>query len=367
MAEELKKVIMLKDILDPQRFSTIPHSMPHISSKDKAAVEAVLKSGMIAEGEVVEQFEQAVSKYLGMAGGVATSSGTTALFLALKCLDVGEGDEVVIPSYVCRSVWDAVSATGARPVLCDIGEDWCINIHTVEPHITRKTKAIILVHIFGIVADADPLLDLGIPIIEDCAQAFGARRGNKIAGTFGRISITSFQATKPFTTAEGGMALSNNENVLKKIRGLKKGVTDFLALRYLYPMTDLQAALGLSQLARYDEFLHRREEIANYYFSELKDLPLQLPRAIRDKSIFFRFPLRTKRDFEELKASFLLRGIHVRRGVDSLLHRQCGMKSDDFPGTERLFSETVCLPLYPALNNQHVKKIVTSCQEIFSP
>jgi len=356
---------MLKNIIDQQRLSIIPHSMPHITSEDQTAIDAVLRSGMIAEGELVERFEHAVSEYLGMAGGVATSSGTTALFLALKGLDVGEGDEVIIPSYVCRSVWDAVSGTGAQPVLCDIGEDWCMNIHTIKPHITRKTKAIVLVHIFGIVADADPLFSLSIPLIENCAHAFGARYENRTAGTLGQVSITSFHATKLLTTGEGGMALTNDLSILRKMKDLKQGNSNSLTIRYLYPMTDLQAALGLSQLARYNDFLHRRKEIADYYFSELSDLPLLLPHGIRDKSIFFRFPLRTKKNFEELKASFVSKGIHVRKGVDTLLHRTCGMEAKDFPVTEKLFSETVCIPIYPALRNEDCERIVSSCHEVF--
>jgi UDP-4-amino-4-deoxy-L-arabinose-oxoglutarate aminotransferase len=340
--------------------------MPHVTAEDQAAVAAVLRSGMIAEGEVVERFEQAVCAYLGMGGGVATSSGTTALFLALKALAVGQGDEVIIPTYVCRSVWDAVSATGAQPVLCDIGEDWCINIHTIKPHITSKTKAIVLVHIFGIVADASSLLSLGIPLIENCSQAFGAQREDKTAGTFGQVCITSFHATKLLTTGEGGMALTNDPTILKKLKELKQGNPQSLTVRYLYPMTDVQAALGLSQLARYNDFLQRRKEIADYYFSKLKGLPVMLPYGIRDRSIFFRFPLRAKIYFEEVQASFTAQGVHIRHGVDTLLHRKCGMGTGNFPFTEQLFSETVCIPIYPALNDKDCEKIVASCHKIFA-
>jgi perosamine synthetase len=340
--------------------------MPHVTAEDQAAVAAVLRSGMIAEGEVVARFEQAVCKYLGMAGGVAASSGTTALFLALKSLDVTEGDEVIIPSYVCRSVWDAVACTGATPVLCDTGEDWCINIHTIKPHITGKTKVIVLVHIFGIAADASSLLSLGIPLIENCAQAFGAQQEDKTAGTFGEVCITSFHATKLLTTGEGGMALTNDAAILKKLKELKQGNSCPLSVRYLYPMTDVQAALGLSQLARYKDFLQRRKKIADYYFSALAGLPVKLPYTIRDRSIFFRFPLRARINFEEAKTSFAEQGVHIRRGVDTLLHRKCGMREGNFPCTEQLFSETVCIPIYPALKDKDCEKIVASCHKIFA-
>ena len=161
------------------------------------------------------------------------------------------------------------------------------------------------------------------------------------------------------------MALTNDLSILRKMKDLKQGNSNSLTIRYLYPMTDLQAALGLSQLARYNDFLRRRKEIADYYFSELSDLPLLLPHGIRDKSIFFRFPLRTKKNFEELKASFVSKGIHVRKGVDTVLHRTCGMEVKGFPVTEKLFSETVCIPIYPALRDKDCERIVASCHEVF--
>jgi len=133
----------------------ISHSKPFLIDKDYLAIQKVLQSGMIAEGEVVAEFENAVAEYLGMAGGVATSSGTMALFLALKALDISHGDEVIIPTYVCRAVLDAVNYTGATPVLCDVGDDWCMNVETVKRHITKQMRAIILVHTFGISANVE--------------------------------------------------------------------------------------------------------------------------------------------------------------------------------------------------------------------
>jgi len=356
---------MLKEIINQNQTPIIPHSKPHLTAEDQAAIDKVLQSGMIAEGELVEQFEQKVAKFLGLTGGIAASSGTSALFLALKGLDVAEGDEVIIPSYVCRSVWDAVASVGATPVLCDIEEDWCMSVNTVKRHVTKKTKAIIVVHIFGIVADAGSICSLGIPVIEDCCQAIGAQRENRKAGTFGQVCIVSFHATKLLSTGEGGMVLSSDSQLLRKIKYLKQGQNGRLSVRYLYPMTDLQAALGLSQLAQYNDFIDRRTTIADYYFSELKKQPFQLPHAVRNRSIFFRFPLRATEEFEKLQPLFYARGIHVRKGVDAVLHRLWAMNPDLFPITEKIFLETFCIPLYPALHNEECEKIVTSCQDLF--
>ena len=346
--------------------SSIQHSKPHITIEDQEAVNKVLQSGMLAEGECVCKFEHAVSRCLGVTGGVATSSGTTALYLALMALGVGCGDEIIIPTYVCRSVWDAVVLTGAQPVLCDIGEDWCMNVDTVKKRVTKKTKAIVLVHIFGIVAVTEQVIQLGIPVIEDCCQAFAAVHGNIMAGTAGVMGVASFYATKLLATGEGGMVFTNDTSLLEKIVDLKHGAEPADAPRKMYPMTDIQAALGLSQLGRYPFFLQRRAEIAAAFFDNLDNLTCALPVNVRGRSIFFRFPLRSTVPFESLRAIFSEHNIQVRKGVDTLLHRIFCLSREDFPQAEKLFSETVCLPVYPALKDNELQVIISACREIFS-
>jgi UDP-4-amino-4-deoxy-L-arabinose-oxoglutarate aminotransferase len=339
----------------------ISHSKPCLTAADQSALMKMLRSGMIAEGTMVEKFEQAISQYLGLLGGVAASSGTDALFLAMKALEIRSGDEVIIPTYVCRSVWDAVKLTGAEPILCDIGEDWCINHDTVKPHITRRTKAIIVVHTFGIMADVEPIGKIGIPVIEDCCQSLGVKADGIMAGTFGLLCVLSFHATKLLTTGEGGMVLTEDGDLLEKLIGLKYGGKRPYAIRYRKPLSDLQAALGMSQLAQYDDFLHRRKLIADYYFRELKNLVVGLPHHIRDRSVFFRYPLRVDRDFKQLRTSFDAEGIQVRRGVDTLLHRLFKAETGTFPTAENYFKETLSIPLYPALTRKESKRIVNSC------
>src|SRR5206468_3296476 len=193
-----------------EALAAIPHSKPILSPEDLAAVRTVLQTGMIASGSTVDSFERAVSRYLGFAGGVAASTGTSALFAALVALGggsggEGSGEEVVLPTYVCRSLLDAVCASGATPVLCDVGDDWCVSRETVTRHLTSRTKAIIVVHTFGVAADAASIAELGPPVIEDCCQAFGAAAGSTPLGQAGRLSVVSFHATKLLTTGEGGM------------------------------------------------------------------------------------------------------------------------------------------------------------------
>ena len=320
---------------------------------------------MLAEGQRVKAFEQAVSEHLGLLGGVAASSGTGALCLGLLGLEVGSGDQVILPTYVCRSVWDAVRSTGATPVLCDVGEDWCMNVGTVRPRLTVRTKAIVVVHPFGIMSEVDPLCALGLPVIEDCCQAFGAQRGDRRAGTFGKLCVLSFHATKLLTTGEGGMVLTRDRTLLEKLRDLKQGGSGGPGVRFRHPMTDLQAALGLSQLKQYGGFLARRKSIAGYYFAQLTGLPVRLPTSVRDRSIFFRFPLRVQGDLQRFRESFLADGIQVRQGVDMLLHRWAGGEPNAFPGAERCFAETLSIPLYPAMSDEECEQVVGSCRRIF--
>ena len=321
---------------------------------------------MIAEGQRVREFEQAVSNHLNLPGGVATSSGTSALYLGLLGLSVGSGDEVILPTYVCRSVWDAVRATGATPVLCDVGEDWCVNIETVRPHLTARTKAIVVVHTFGIMSDVGPICTLGPPVIEDCCQAFGAKLDDRRAGTFGSLCVLSFHATKLLTTGEGGMVLARDHGLLLKLRDLKQGRSGRWSVRFRHPMTDLQAALGLSQLNQYRSFLARRKFIAGYYFTQLTGLPIRLPVSVRGRSIFFRFPLRVHGDFQRFRDSFLANGIQVRQGVDMLLHRWTEAEANGFPGAEQCFAETLSIPLYPAMNDEECEWVMKSCRHIFA-
>jgi perosamine synthetase len=321
---------------------------------------------MIAEGRTAAAFEEAASAYLGMRGGVATSSGTSALFLALKACDVGPGDEVVLPSYVCRSVRDAVVCAGARPVLCDVDDDWCMSAATVKPALSAASRAVILVHPFGIAADARPICTLGVPVIEDCCQALGARNADGMVGRAGVACVISFHATKLLTTGEGGMLLSNDPALLTKVRQLKNGTPNGREVRWRQPMSDLQAALGLSQLSQYETFLERRRRIADAYFAGLADLPVRLPTLVRGRSMFFRFPIRCGQDFAMLRTGFEAEGVQVRQGVDALLHGSESERAQPFPGAENCYRETISVPIYPALSDAERERVINACRKILT-
>jgi UDP-4-amino-4-deoxy-L-arabinose-oxoglutarate aminotransferase len=286
---------------------------------------------------------------------VATSSGTRALVCALRALEIGPGDEVVIPSYVCSAVWRAVAATGATPCLCDVDDGWCVSADTVLSAMSPRTRAVIVVHTFGIPADRQIAMRVGVPVIDDCCQAVGLPQD----ACGGSICVVSFHATKMLTTAEGGMALSADRSLADRMRSVAESERDQLS--------DLQAALGRSQLRRYPGFLARRQALAVRYCDALAALPITLPRRWLGQSLFFRFPLRVKGDFDRIRAEFEASGVQVRRGVDALLHRLAGLDSARFPNAERLFNETVSIPLYPALSDADAARVVATAAKVLQP
>lgn len=343
----------------------IPHSRPTIDKKDIESVAEVIRTGQIAEGPGVEKFEKAVATYIGVKGAVALSSGTAALHLSLLCLGIKEGDEVIMPSYTCSALLNAVSYIGARPRLVDIeGETYNMDPYIVEDYLRKskrsKNRAIILVHSFGQPADIEAFLDISkrydIPIIEDSAQALGAFYKGRKVGNYGLVSILSFYATKVITTGEGGMILSNSQDIINKARDIREyDKKDYFELRYNYKMTDMAAALGLSQLRRLPSFLKRRKEIANSYNTSLRKT--KLTKRGEDEGIYFRYI------FESAHADRLINlmgedGISCRRPVFKPLHYYTGDKG--YPNTQRAWERSVSIPIYPGLTDKEVTKISDS-------
>ncbi len=330
------------------RFSPIPHSKPWVSGSDRKVLSECLASGMLSNGEKVALFSSFCRDYLSFPFAYPTSSGTAALILALIGVGIKRGDEVIVPVYVCRSVADAVSSIGAKLVFCDIGSDWRMEAATVVPLIGRKTKAVIVVHPFGIKVDMKNIAELGIPVIEDCCQSFA--RGY---GWTGVAAVYSFHATKCLSTGEGGLLACRDETMAIRIKKHLQEYSDPCR------MSDLAAALGLSQLARYDLFLKRRKDLAELYFDELAP-HLTAPLRNAGESIYFRFPLVFNGSFDDLQRAYLEHGVHVRRGVDCLLSR------GRFPNALARFNQTLSIPLYPALEDADAGKIIYATRKVFS-
>jgi perosamine synthetase len=342
----------------------IPHSRPTISEEDMNCVVANLRSGLLACGEEVARFEQDLSSYIGVQGGVATNSGTSALHLALEALDVGPGDEVVVPSYVCASVLHAVKCTGASPVLADIGlGNYNIAPKSVAGRITKDTKGMIVPHLFGIAADIGELLQLNVPIIEDCAQSIGAEYKGRKLGSYGILSTFSFKATKLVTTGHGGMVVTNSREMLEKLRDLAKyDELDKYHASHNYLLTDFQAALGRSQLKRLGPFIERRLGIAEIYDDVFRNIG-QNRREVGD-GIMFRYVVdvdNADRYIEAMKKG----GIYCARPVFKPLHEYT-VADDEFPNTERAMNRTVSIPIYPSLSDKEIEYVCRSVERVWS-
>lgn len=341
----------------------IPHSRPWLTPEDADAVREVLASGMIAQGERTSAFEWEMASWVGAAGGVATSSGSAALQLALTALEVGAGHEVVLPSYVCPSVQEAVVAAGAQPVLCDVGRDWVMTPSDAAAVVGKRTRALVVPHLYGIFADLGAFRAFGLPIVEDCAQAVDARGRRRIEGD---VAVFSFHPTKCLTTGEGGMAVSKDAALVAQLRRLRDGETDASRRRLFAPLSDIAAELGLCQLARYEQGLLRRRRIVERYRSALADVAqLGLPTLGHDRSMYFRFPLRAGGGAERYQARFAQRGVAVRRGVDKLLHRLRGLSDTRFPRSVEHFETTVSLPIYPSLDDEQLERCTRAAREVF--
>ena len=338
----------------------IPHSRPTISESDLQAVAEVIRSGRLAQGQRVQEFEEQMATFLGRKGAVATSSGTAALHLALLAMGIGAGDAVICPSYVCIAVLQAIRYVGAAPVLVDI-DPATFNLcpRAVRAALTPKTKAIVVPHLFGLPADLDELAACGLPLLEDCAQTFGGQYRQRKVGSVGTVAIFSFFATKLLCTGEGGMVVADAPEILERLRDLRdydERLDD--RLRFNYKLTDMQAALGLSQLARLPAFVQRRRDIAARYRLAFSGLPVQLPHTPEDREHqYYRFVITVAPHCDSLQEFTSRQEISCRRPIFRPLHYY--LNHQGFPATEAAWSQALSIPVYPSLTDEEVERIIS--------
>jgi dTDP-4-amino-4,6-dideoxygalactose transaminase len=232
--------------------------------------------------------------------------------------------------------------------------------------VTKNTKAIIVPHLFGLPAEMDEILSLGVPVIEDAAQALGGIHKAKKVGSFGLLSTFSFYATKVITTGEGGMLLSNSEDLLEKVRDLRDydKKRDYKP-RYNYKITDLQAALGISQLNELPLFLKRRKEIACQYSSALKECPVILPTEHPDSThIYYRYVVQVEGNVNNYIGLLHKEGIFCERPVYRPLHQYLGL--DNCRETDRVWNTALSIPIYPSLSNEDVERVIQALRNILA-
>lgn len=280
--------------MNRQRRFNIPISRPELSRSDRRSVLEVLKTGWIVQGPLVKKFEEDWSQFTGAQFSTATSSCTSALTIALRSIDVGPGDEVIVPAFTWISSATAVENLGATPIFCDI-DLFSMNIDAskIAQLVTKRTKAIMMVHLFGLAADVESILrvseEYDLHVIEDAACGFGSKYGGRHVGAFGVAGAFSFHPRKAITTGEGGMLTTSSAELDSKFRSLRDHGADksdrdrhmsnrpfelpeFSESGYNMRMTDLQAALGVSQMRRADSIVKERRDIADLYRSQLSDL-----------------------------------------------------------------------------------------------
>lgn len=353
----------------------IPVYEPVLGGNEKKYVLECLESGWISSlGKYVTEFEEKFSAYCGSKYGVSVANGTVALQLALLALGIKKGDEVIVPDLTFVATANAVSYTGAKPVFVDSErESWNIDPSKIEEKITKKTKAIIPVHIFGHPCDMDPIMDIAkdrrLFVIEDAAEAHGAEYKGKRAGCFGTISCFSFYGNKTITTGEGGMCITNDEKLAEEMRFLKDhGMSS--EKRYWHSkigfnlrMTNIQAAIGLAQLEQIEKFIEAKRKNAHLYNSLLKDvegisLPPEMPWA---KSIYWMYSVLVT-DSYGMSRDKLAEKLKEKK-IDSRpffypMHQLPIYKSEKaFPVADDLSAQGLNLPSAPSLKKEDVERV----------
>jgi len=365
----------------------IPVNTPTLLGNEKKYLLECIESGWISsEGPFVKQFEEMFSARVGRKYGIAVSSGTAALDVAVESLGIQKGDEVILPTFTIISCIHQIVRIGAIPVLVDSDpETWNMDISQIESKITEKTKAIMAVHIYGLPVDMGPLLKIcekhGIPLIEDAAEMIGQTYREKPCGSFGEISTFSFYPNKHITTGEGGMVVTDSVELAEKCRSLRnlcfQNKQRFIheQLGWNYRITNLQAAIGLAQLERLDESIARKREIGRHYTALLSEVPgFQLPYDDADyaKNIFWVYGLvlMDERLCEAKTAMNLLEESNIgTRPFFWPLHKQPVLrkmgffKNQTFPVAEKLAHRGFYIPSGLGLENNQIEEVVTIIKE----
>ena len=361
---------------------------PLLNGKEEEYLVNCVRSGWISsEGPYVTKFEDDFSARVGRKFGVAVCNGSVALDLAVAALNIGPGDEVIMPAHTIISCPAAVVRAGAIPVLVDCDpQTYNMNVADIEARITPQTRAIMVVHIFGLPVDMDPLLELarvhGLKIIEDAAEMHGQTYKGRPCGSFGDISTFSFYPNKHITTGEGGMVVVDDPQIAERLRAMrnlcfkpeKRFVHDELG--WNFRMTNLQAAVGVAQLERLDEFVERKRSMGRTYTELLADVPhLQLPIAETDyaKNIYWVFPLvlddAVACDAVTIMEKLKERGIGTRPFFWSIgeqpVFRRAGLfAGESYPVAERIARRGFYIPSGMAITAEQQKIVAEQVRNV---
>ena len=365
----------------------IPIAKPLIGDEEINAVIEVLKSGMLASGKEVKEFEKEFAQYLGAKHGVAVVNGTAALDVALKALRIGPGDEVITTPFTFIASANSILFQGAKPVFADIDpKTYNLDPNEVLEKITDKTKAIVVVHLYGQPADMKAFKEIAedhkLYLIEDCAQAHGAEFEGQKVGTFGDIAAFSFYPTKNMTTGEGGMVVTNDGELAKKVDLIRNhGQAEkylHVELGYNLRMTNIAAAIGRAQLKKLDGWNKKRIENAKLLSEGISKIDGLTPPYVdeRVKHVFHQYVIKVEEEFplnrDELMAKLREKGIGSAVHYPSPVHQQpfyqkLGYPKDICPNAIEASKKVLSLPVHPAVSEKDIDYIINTLRELEAP
>ena len=366
----------------------IPYSRQHIDSDDISAVNEVLKSDWLTQGPNVLAFEKSLAEYSGARYAVAVPNGTAALYLAYKAIGLKKGDEIITTPNTFVATSNMALVCGAKPVFCDIRLDtYNIDESKIEKLITKKTKAIVPVHFAGHPCEMDKISEIAkrhnLIVIEDACHALGAQYKNKRIGSLSDLTVFSFHPVKPITTGEGGAILTDNKEYYEKMLQLRthgiikdpkksesigKWHYEMVDLGFNNRITDIQCALGISQLKKLDKFHEAREKIANAYFKKLKNwkniiLPAKL-KEIQHSWHLFVIRVKNKNIRKEVFSYLQSKGIGVQVHYIPVYqhpyYRNIGYRDTELDNTEAYYNSCISLPIYPDLKPEQLDYVIVA-------
>ena len=361
----------------------IPVNTPLLSGNELKYVAQCIETGWISsEGPFITQFESQLAQYVDRKHGIAVSNGSAALDIVIKALGITKGDEVIMPTFTIISPAQSVVTAGATPVLVDSDPlTWNMDVSQIEAKITPNTKAILVVHIYGLPVDMDPVLELckkyNLKLIEDAAEMHGQTYKGKMCGSFGDISIFSFYPNKHITTGEGGMIVCNDTELAERCKKLRNLCFEPNARRFVhneigwnYRMTNLQAALGVAQLEKIQTHIDKKREIGYLYNEGLKNIngfQLPLQKNNFSENIYWVFGLVAETEAEQVKMVQKLTDAKIgTRPFFWCMHEQPVFKqmglftNESYPVAERLARNGFYIPSGLGLSNDEIEEVINT-------
>lgn len=360
----------------------IPIAKPNIGKEEEEAVLEVLRSGMLAKGPKHKEFEENFAKYIGTEHAVSTSSGTTALHIALLAIGIGKDDEVIIPPVTFFATASTVLFCGAKPVFVDIDPDtFNMDMGKIEEAITPNTKAVMPVHMYGQPVDMDPLVEIAerhnLKVIEDACQSHGAEYNGKKVGRFGSASCFSFYPTKNMVVGEGGMIVTDSQDVKTECMLLRDHgeITHYehVVLGHNFRMTEIGAAIGIEQLKKLPDFVQKRRENAGMLDEGLRDLEgIQTPVVIENAThVYYQYIIKVDEGFpldrDQLVEYLKQKGIGARPSYPKPLSEQAILRTlgvaADCPVARVTLPKMMELPVHPLVSKDDITYIVDTVRE----